>query len=219
MRVAGFRKGDIVRLRARPLLPTALMTPRMRIMEIRGDELELAWVSPLSVVFPMTFPADSIVLLPVRANDPSPDVLGDDLDLVAASVQARIDATHNPLNANPLAGEVASGPVDAPGRPAPNVALKQPTPATNWPLRTAPTPPRFSSWLIGVFENGDRHNTEFVHPSGVCLMNAPQTFVERSGGPIKSYQFCHVCRYQMVDRLDPTQHGRIDRDYDPRYPS
>jgi hypothetical protein len=221
VRVAGFRKGDVVRLRTRPLLPIAIMSPRLRVMAVRGalDELELAWVSPLSVLFPMGFPADSIVLLPVRAQDPSPDVLGDDLDLVAASVRDRIDATHNPLNANPLAGEVSSGPVDDPNRPAPDVMLAIPTPATNWPLRTAPSPPIFSSWLIGIFENGFARNTEFVHPSGVCLMNSPQIFVEKIGGPIRSYQFCHVCRYQLIDHLDPTQHGRIDRDYDPRYPA
>ena len=223
VRVAGFRIGDVVRLRTRPLLPTSAVSPRtsprLRVMDVRGDELELAWVSPASALLPFSFPVDSIVLLPVRARDPAPGVLADDLELVAASVRARIDTTHNSLNANPLPGEVASGAVDAPNRPVPDVLLVQPTPSTNWPGRAAPKPPRYSSWVIGIVENGDGSNTEIVHPSGVCVMNAPQIFDDRKGGPIKSYQFCHVCRYALVDRLDPTQHGRIDRDYAPRYPA
>jgi hypothetical protein len=35
--------------------------------------------------------------------------------------------------------------------------------------------------------------------------------------PEFTYRFCPVCRYILVDRLDPSQHGAIDRDYDPRY--
>jgi hypothetical protein len=30
--------------------------------------------------------------------------------------------------------------------------------------------------------------------------------------------FCPVCRYAMVDRIDPSGHGRIDADYDYEYP-
>jgi hypothetical protein len=187
------------------------------VTAVTGDELTLAWVVP-SVLIPALFPAGSIVVAPVRARDPAPGVLGDDLELVAASVRARIDATHNPLNANPLAGEVTSGPVDPPGRPPREVPLKHPTPATNWPRRKPPSRPRFSSWIAGIFENGDGSNTLAVHPTGICLMST-QLFAERGTGRVRTYQFCHVCRYALIDRFDPTRHGVIDADYDPRYPA
>jgi len=32
-----------------------------------------------------------------------------------------------------------------------------------------------------------------------------------------AYRFCPVCRYILVDRLDPTQHGKNDAWYDSRY--
>ena len=33
------------------------------------------------------------------------------------------------------------------------------------------------------------------------------------------YQFCTVCRYAIVDLIDPSQHGALDADYAPRYPA
>jgi hypothetical protein len=32
-----------------------------------------------------------------------------------------------------------------------------------------------------------------------------------------AYRFCPVCRYILVDLLDPSQHGAIDADYRKRY--
>ena len=34
----------------------------------------------------------------------------------------------------------------------------------------------------------------------------------------RAHPFCPVCRYVMVDHIDPSKHGDIDRDYGPRYP-
>jgi hypothetical protein len=30
--------------------------------------------------------------------------------------------------------------------------------------------------------------------------------------------FCHVCRYIIVDRVDPTKHGELDDIYELQYP-
>jgi hypothetical protein len=32
------------------------------------------------------------------------------------------------------------------------------------------------------------------------------------------YPFCHVCRYFLVDRIDPTKHPAIEKDYTKNYP-
>jgi hypothetical protein len=49
-----------------------------------------------------------------------------------------------------------------------------------------------------------------------------ETFLEtdRSTGisQRRTYQFCHVCRYALVDQIDPKQHLHIDKEYDGEYP-
>jgi hypothetical protein len=35
---------------------------------------------------------------------------------------------------------------------------------------------------------------------------------------ILTSQFCHVCRYSLVDQIDPYFHGKIDKAYDKIYP-
>ena len=53
----------------------------------------------------------------------------------------------------------------------------------------------------------------------VVRLADPGALAERDGGGgERSYQFCPVCRYAMVDLLDPTLHGRMDDLYQPRYP-
>jgi hypothetical protein len=40
-------------------------------------------------------------------------------------------------------------------------------------------------------------------------------------GPAKPFEhkaFCPVCRYVLVDAIDPMQHGALDRDYEQVYP-
>jgi hypothetical protein len=36
--------------------------------------------------------------------------------------------------------------------------------------------------------------------------------------PAESKLFCPVCRYALVDAIDPTQHGALDEYYDVIYP-
>ena len=64
------------------------------------------------------------------------------------------------------------------------------------------------SWIVGAFEGGSNYTCDIYHPSGECVM------LDSS----KAKQFCHVCRYAMVDQIDPLKHGAIDRDYDKQYP-
>src|SRR4051812_18387885 len=92
-----FAVGDIVRLRTRPLLNAGAPSGRLRVTAVAPNEIT---VTPLAgvVLNAATFMPGSVLLAPVRAPDP-PGALGDDLELVAASIRARIDATHNPLNA------------------------------------------------------------------------------------------------------------------------
>ena len=164
-----------------------------------------------SKVAPATFVAGSVLISPARAADPNPAtrVFGDDLELVHHTVRARINATRNPLNA--ASGAVAN-------RPCAGVALPTPTPATNFPAGTAPTPPTYSSWIVGLYENGFEFDCDVYRPTGVCLMRTLH-YLDAPTVTESAYQFCPVCRYAMVDFLDPSKHGAVDADYAPRYPT
>jgi hypothetical protein len=74
-----------------------------------------------------------------------------------ASTRARINATHNPLNAKHT---------DPPDRACNvNVALDSPIPAINYPGGIAPKPPKYSSWIVGLYEGGAGFNCEIYHPA------------------------------------------------------
>jgi hypothetical protein len=202
-----FRDGDIVRLRKRPLVAAVGHSDQLTVHgDPAGDTLTLM-PRVGSVLNPATFPAGSIVMVPLRAPDQGA-VLGDDLALAARRVLDRIEATDNPLNASHR---------DAIGRPCPGPAPSPPR-AYNFPGGVAPKPPRFSSWIVGVWEGAADYACDVYRPTGVCIMREYQ-YVPKSGRRQRAAEFCPVCRYAMVDLLDPTQHGRIDRDYAPRYPA
>jgi hypothetical protein len=69
--------------------------------------------------------------------------------------------------------------------------------------------PRYSlPRLVGVYFGGVQFACGVVHPAGSCKM--------RSGSDSYS-RFCQVCQYALVEQIDPSQHGRIDSDYDSEY--
>lgn len=193
-----FAVGDLVRLRTRPL-PTAVTSDRLRISRMLGDgdQVELVLL-PGSALDVTKFPAGSLLICPLRADQPD-GTPGDDLELVHASVRARISATHNPLNA--ADGE----PFD---RPCTGAELPTPTGATNFPGGSAPKPPRYSSWIVGLHESGATFDCGVYRPTGVCLMRE-ETFTDGTGHD-RAYEFCPVCRYTIVDVVDPFWHRDVD---------
>jgi hypothetical protein len=208
--------GDIVRLRRWPLLEAGDPTGRFKVVDVDYG-LETMQIEPLAgtILFPLWYLGfkDGIVMVPRRAPDPDAahDVYGDDLELVAGSVRARIDATNNPLNAMPQ-------PLEPKNRPCTDVELPTPTLANNFPNGKAPRPPRFSSWIVGLYENATETNCGVYRPTGICLMHQ-NLFRGPKGDRARAYQFCWVCRYVLVDLLDPSQHHAIDLDYEPEYPA
>ena len=128
-----FAVGDIVRFRTRPLLTAATPSVRLRVTAKAANEVTLQ-ILPGGVLNTATYPAGSIVMAPVRAPDAAPGVHGADLELVAASIRNRIDATHNPLNALHTA---AANRACVPG----GIDLFKPTKATNFPGGRPPRRP------------------------------------------------------------------------------
>lgn len=217
---SSLKSGDIVRLRRRPLATAGAPSPRWRVDSVAVDRGQVVIVpqfaGPTEAIDPKTFPTGSILMAPVRAPDPAGGI-GGEKTLADPEVLNRVATTGNPLNAQPQAGEAPPPPPnDAPGRPTPNRDLPVPTAATNFPARTAPQPPRFSSWTIGLYENGGEHNVGFYRPTGICLMST-NSRIDRSGNSLNLYDFCLVCRYAFIDNVDPTLHGQVEQDFIERY--
>jgi hypothetical protein len=215
----GFARGDVVRLRTRPL---ALSTTSGRFLvdsvAPQGFQLEIVALPGTAADpagLPRQFPAKSIVMAPVRARDPEPAAnrFGDDLGMVTDEVIARIDLTHNPLNARPMAFE-SDPPNDPANRPCPGVVLPVPTSATNFRSGASRQKPLFSAWIIGLYENAARHRCGIYRPTGVCIMG---TQAKTIGKESFLSEFCQVCRYAIVDALFPTAHADVEIDYHSRY--
>ena len=71
-----------------------------------------------------------------------------------------------------------------------------------------PTPASLWNGQLGAYLGGYADTEPVGHshkPGFACVME--------NGG-----NFCAVCRYIIVDFVDPTMHGLIDADYDDEYP-
>jgi hypothetical protein len=63
--------------------------------------------------------------------------------------------------------------------------------------------------IVGLYENGARYTCAIYHPTGNCMMRHSHE---------EHAQFCAVCRYIMVDFINPFRHFEIDLDYAEIYP-
>ncbi len=63
--------------------------------------------------------------------------------------------------------------------------------------------------IVGLYSGGARWACGIFHPAGACVMRN-----EHDGHT----EFCAVCRYVLVDFVNPFRHFEIDRDYAEIYP-
>jgi hypothetical protein len=217
-----FKAGDIVRLRTRPLLTSTtsdqvLVTHVDRATDTVTVEKVPGHVLPDLTPFGTPARNESIVIKPLREPDPNRAAgqLGPDLEMVSKTVLTWIHTHHNPLNA--AVGAVHDRPWDK------TIDKDQPTRAPDFvPIATRPHGrPLFTSWIVGLFEDGANAPQDVYRPTGVCLMRNSFIARFRAGELIatkeQAYEFCPVCRYVMVDTVDPSQHRAINIDYEDRY--
>jgi hypothetical protein len=197
-----FRKDDLVRLRRRPIGPDTLVSHVLRIKETpAGNQADLdvtvlyeGWTSPIH------FKAGSVLMKMVRWPFRGlGTTLGDELMLMARNIREHIDTTGLPLNAPP--GRALS---------ACDLDNSDQQSARNLPDGLPKCQPRNRSRIVGLFEGGSLYHCGVYHPTGACVM--------RSRGSDALIPFCPVCRYVLVDLIDPTKHGIIDRDHAKIYP-
>lgn len=63
--------------------------------------------------------------------------------------------------------------------------------------------------IVGLYSGGRTYHKGLFHPTGNCLMRDSHT---------DGREFCAVCRYVLVDLIDPDKHWFVDRDYNEIYP-
>ncbi|HKO98919.1 MAG TPA: M64 family metallopeptidase [Pyrinomonadaceae bacterium] len=63
--------------------------------------------------------------------------------------------------------------------------------------------------IVGLYSGGAEYSCGIYHPTGTCMMRSHRA---------SESEFCAVCRYIMVDMIDPSRHFEIDRDYAEIYP-
>jgi len=200
----GLREGNFVRLRHRPLLEHPEASDRLRIDRVDGDVVTATQVTGPAIVAGAWHPGD-ILIRPVRGVATPGDRDGADLPLVAPIIFAHLGMSQLPLDL-------------APGPPPPSCAVdkhdvQQPQ---NLPAGLAPV--RYRAQIVGLYDNGARYFCGVYHPSGACLMRNQEPIIDPVSRRPTTYLLCPVCRYVLVDRLDPTKHAVIDDDYKKRYP-
>jgi hypothetical protein len=126
---------------------------------------------------------------------------GAELKLVSTPIFQHIDNSQSPLNAPPNSQGASCTP--APHRLGD-------VPATNLPP-TLKLPPGLPSKadIIGIYDGGFQFDCGVYRPAGRCRMRRKHD---------ATTPFCHVCRYVIVDHLDPAMHGPLDDLYDVQYP-
>ncbi len=64
--------------------------------------------------------------------------------------------------------------------------------------------------IVGLYSGGSRYDCDIYHPAGTCMMRGSEN--------TNILEFCAVCRYVIVEKIDPYKHFEIDLDYNEIYP-
>ncbi len=205
-----FDVNEIVRFRQRNILQTALAdlsSPDLKVLS-KDPANNIVTLEP-QIATPVDWTAfgpTSLLYVPVKAStdvrdNPTNDVYA---EVLSPLIRHRINQTHNPQTREPCEEDVED--------------LQDPV---NLPDLERPDNRRH---VVGLYSGGVEFSCGIFHPTGECIMRK-ETFQisETVDGVIRSrerhtYQFCHVCRYSLVDQIDPKQHDPIDRDYNKIYP-
>lgn len=73
--------------------------------------------------------------------------------------------------------------------------------------------------VIGLYEGGGEYTCDVHRPTGMCKMRSPGTGTfNPSTGVLVGFKdddnhFCFVCKYAIVDAVDPARHDLVDGEY------
>ena len=203
-----FSKGDTVLLRLRVTgvpLAAATAVVQSQALQVAVDTsaaasndyvvVQAAQGVQVSLTDLQAYTPGSILFLPVKAPASVFDANQYPYaEMVAKNVRDLITSKHAPLYREPAAEETVQHPtLDGltPGLPGGRSASRR-SRASSDSTRAAV-----------------HYARKIFHPAGTCMMRNEHE---------ETSHFCAVCRYVMVDFVDPFQHFQIDLDYDDIYP-
>jgi hypothetical protein len=186
-----FSKDDTVRLRLRDTVATPALSVPLTVTDVAVDDI-LFKRADGGVFDPTPWLAGSVLLSPTQRPGAAVDSL---LPLVAPKVRDFITGGVA-LNGPPAAGHdgfEVNTPINIPAG-----------------LKIPPT----KAFILGLYEGGGHYDLDIFHPAGLCKMRA----LSRPEVKHHVIRFCQVCRYLLVDKVDPTKHFELDAVYDKEYP-
>jgi hypothetical protein len=216
-----FKKNEIVFLRRRPLTEDSGHNPAFLVVETNStsDDLQVEVVLGTEydpeIAAPNSYGEGSVLLTPVFP----PGRLLDPLDfypLVAPLISEHMATTKRPLDAPSDDPNILCCPEEMKKHYARKDYMKPkslpPSFFTRIPKYVSKKLKKQPYYIVGLYSGGYSYYCGVLHPTGICLMN--QDTKHHRG----VHRFCHVCRYLIVDRIDPTKHWKIDKMYKSEYP-
>jgi len=202
----GFKKDQDVRLRLRsttvPLMRIDDLGPVFKIEGIAGNTVtlrqKLAGPSPFN---PTTVVTGSVLYAPV----PAPAEAGPTVPyarMIAPVIATQIDNGNKPLTRWPRSvrelyeeAQIGDG-------------LQLPTTITFGGFLTTWSY-RLDARIVGLYEGGAHFAKDVFHPAGACKLRDSRN---------EFWPFCPVCRYVLVEFIDPSGHAAMDVEYARQYP-
>lgn len=223
-----FQVGDTVHLRQRPLVSRSTATPPTLVVALESPPLTV--ISPTRPLAPDELQArlqagtlnradfsatgnNAPILFTPRPASTVAAATDRYAELMAQFIRAHITSTGRPLNASPTPPTYACQQPAGLGFKAAQAALNLPPVAAFRGGRLPAIPSR----IVGAYEGGATFNCGVFHPAGICIMREP--LAQRAEQAITNFNegdihlFCPVCRYIIVDNIDPRLHGNIDALY------
>ncbi|MFC4116406.1 hypothetical protein [Nonomuraea zeae] len=71
-------------------------------------------------------------------------------------------------------------------------------------------PPLDAYRVVGIYEGGNGWSRGFYRPAGACKMRNQEDADDKRGS------FCFVCKWLIVNHVDPSRHAAVDKKYYPR---
>ena len=192
-----FAKDDLVLIRRPPLgQPDPFTDLRFKVTQPHPDWVEVTQTNVPALDVNLYDASKKHVLICVsKITNP-----GVELKLIADPILNRI-SDKGPLTATVCVAAKSSVSIMTPVNLAP--------PKSSKPL---PSP----ADIIGIYEGGNHFDCGIFRPAGRCKMRMAEDFVDDRN---KIIPFCQVCRYIIVDRVDPMKLAALDLMYDPYYPT
>ncbi len=229
--VLQFAVGEEVYLRGQHLtkvgLPPANYTAahtyvssKLEIQEVAGDSEEGILFVSVSAGQPpfshLDWTSGGVVLSPQPASAAEYNAATYPFaEILPKAVRDHINANHQPLNVD--LGAVAA--YDCSQNPR---RILWPH-ASNLPAGIPGG--KKQAWITGLSEGGREANCNIYHAAGICQMRShtvPTAVIVNGALAVPPftgtiYRYCHVCRYTIVDTIDPKVHSLINSDYDDLY--